>query len=68
MALRSVNQLDSATVLSIPVDVRGWEVRTSLDDDKVGKVHDVLVDEAGTGVADDEAQHVPVAGEACGLA
>jgi photosynthetic reaction center H subunit len=48
MALRSVNQLDSATVLSIPVDVRGWEVRTSLDDDKVGKVHDVLVDEAGT--------------------
>jgi photosynthetic reaction center H subunit len=48
MALRSVNQLDSATDLSIPVDVRGWEVRTTVDDEKVGKVHDVLVDEGGS--------------------
>lgn len=28
-------------------DVRGWEVRTALDREKVGKVDDVLIDEGG---------------------
>lgn len=28
-------------------DVRGWEVRTQLDDEKVGKVDDVLIDQEG---------------------
>jgi len=47
MALRSVNELDSATDVTIPIDVRGWDVRTIRDDEKVGSVHDVLVDETG---------------------
>ena len=29
------------------LDVRGWEVRTDLDDEKVGKVEDMLLDETG---------------------
>lgn len=28
-------------------DVRGWEVRTQIDDEKVGKVDDVLIDQEG---------------------
>lgn len=30
------------------VDVRGWEVRTGLDDEDIGKVDDVIVDDADT--------------------
>ena len=46
--MRSVNKLDSEKVIrSVPVDVRGWEVRTAVDDEKVGSVHDVLVDTSG---------------------
>lgn len=49
MVMRSVNELDSEQVIrSIPLDVRGWEVRTAVDDEKVGSVHDVLVDTSGT--------------------
>ncbi|MGH7477786.1 MAG: PRC-barrel domain-containing protein, partial [Longimicrobiales bacterium] len=29
------------------VDVRGWEVRTDLDDEKAGKVTDVVIDDDG---------------------
>lgn len=29
------------------LDVRGWEVRTDVDDEKVGKVEDMLLDESG---------------------
>jgi hypothetical protein len=47
MPLRSLNELDSATVVRVPLDIRGWEVRTSVDDEQVGKVHDVLVDDSG---------------------
>ena len=48
MTMRSVNKLDSEQVIrSIPVDVRGWDVRTAADDEKVGSVHDVLVDASG---------------------
>ena len=48
MPLRSVNDLENATDISIPIDTRGWAVRTSADDEHVGSVNDVLVDENGT--------------------
>ncbi|MGH7448435.1 MAG: PRC-barrel domain-containing protein [Longimicrobiales bacterium] len=47
MAMRSVNELESAMLVSVPLDVRGWNVRTTADDREVGSVHDVLVDERG---------------------
>jgi photosynthetic reaction center H subunit len=47
MAIRSLADLDDATDVVVPLDVRGWEVRTAADDSKVGSVHDVLIDETG---------------------
>lgn len=47
MALRSLNEIDSITDVSIPLDVRGWRVQTLIDREKVGSVHDVLIDTDG---------------------
>lgn len=47
MAFRSLRELDILTDVQVPIDLRGWEVRTSVDAKSVGKVHDVLVDESG---------------------
>lgn len=47
MALRPISKAEDVRLPEGSYDVRGWEVRTSIDDEKVGKVHDVLIDERG---------------------
>lgn len=47
MALRPLSRLDAFTFPPGTFDVRTFEVRTRIDDEKVGTVDDVLVDEHG---------------------
>jgi len=47
MPLRALSESGDQTFRGGSYDVRGWEVRTRVDDEKVGKVDDVLVDETG---------------------
>ena len=48
MALIPLSKSDPARLHPDAFDVRGWEVRTEADDDKVGSVDDVLMDSEGT--------------------
>jgi hypothetical protein len=48
MALIPLSKSDLTHLHPDAFDVRGWEVRSEVDDDKVGSVDDVLMDSAGT--------------------
>jgi hypothetical protein len=48
MALIPLSRSDPTHLHPDAFDVRGWEVRTEVDDDKAGSVEDVLMDSAGT--------------------
>jgi ribosomal 30S subunit maturation factor RimM len=48
MALRPVSRVDDYTFPPDAWDVRGWTVRTEMDDEKVGKVEDMLLDAHGS--------------------
>jgi hypothetical protein len=48
MALIPLSSSDPTRLHPDAFDVRGWEVRTEVDDDKAGSVDDVLMDSAGT--------------------
>jgi hypothetical protein len=48
MALIPLSKSDPAQLHPDAFDVRGWEVRTEVDDEKAGSVDDVLMDGAGT--------------------
>ena len=43
MSLRRISTLDAYDFPAYAYDVRGWTVRTQLDDSKVGKVDDIIV-------------------------
>lgn len=47
MALRHISRIDDFSFPSDAWDVRGWTVRTRPDDEKVGKVEDMLLDHSG---------------------
>ncbi len=47
MALIPLSKIDSSRLHPDTFDVRGWEVRSEADDDKVGSVDDVLLDASG---------------------
>jgi photosynthetic reaction center H subunit len=47
MALRPISRLEDFTFPEDAWDVRGWGVRTRADDQRVGKVEDMLLDHAG---------------------
>ena len=47
MALTPLSKIDPARLHPDTFDVRGWEVRSEADDDKVGTVDDVLLDADG---------------------
>jgi photosynthetic reaction center H subunit len=47
MALRPISRVDDYTFPADAWDVRGWTVRTELDDEKVGQVDDMLLDHNG---------------------
>ncbi len=46
MTFTPVSEREDYTFPAGTFDVRGWEVRTMADEEKVGEVHDVLIDEA----------------------
>ena len=46
MALRSVSREKKFRFEKGRHDVRGWDVRTSVDDEKIGRVDDVIIDES----------------------
>jgi hypothetical protein len=48
MALIPLSKSDPTHLHPDAFDVRGWEVRSEVDDDKVGSVDDVLMDSSGT--------------------
>ena len=48
MALIPLSKSDPTHLHPDAFDVRGWEVRSEVDDDKVGSVDDVLMDSDGT--------------------
>ena len=48
MALRPISRVDDFAFPEEAWDVRGWAVRTRPDDEKVGKVEDMLLDGAGS--------------------
>jgi ribosomal 30S subunit maturation factor RimM len=48
MALRPISRVDGYAFPSEGWDVRGWEVRTEVGDEKVGKVEDMLLDGSGS--------------------
>lgn len=47
MALRPISRMDEFVFPEDAWDVRGWTVRTRQDDQKVGKVEDMLLDHSG---------------------
>ncbi len=47
MALRPLSRREDFRFPAGAYDVRGWEVRTEADDEKVGKVDDILLDAGG---------------------
>lgn len=47
MALIPLSKLDPSRLHPDTFDVRGWEVRSEADDDKVGSVDDILLDASG---------------------
>lgn len=47
MALHKISDLEGSAGGAGAIDARGWEVRTRADDEKVGKVNDVLVEDSG---------------------
>jgi ribosomal 30S subunit maturation factor RimM len=48
MALRPISRVDDYQFPPDAWDVRGWTVRTEMDDEKVGKVEDMLLDAHGS--------------------
>lgn len=48
MALRPISRVDDFAFPEEAWDVRGWTVRTRPDDEKVGKVEDMLLDGSGS--------------------
>lgn len=48
MALRPISRVDDYAFPPDAWDVRGWTVRTEMDDEKVGKVEDMLLDAHGS--------------------
>jgi ribosomal 30S subunit maturation factor RimM len=48
MALRPISRVDDYQFPPDAWDVRGWTVRTDVDDEKVGKVEDMLLDSNGS--------------------
>jgi ribosomal 30S subunit maturation factor RimM len=48
MALRPISRVDDYQFPPNAWDVRGWTVRTEMDDEKVGKVEDMLLDGHGS--------------------
>ena len=48
MALRTISRLDDYTFPEGAWDVTGWTVRTAVDDEKVGRVADMLLGRDGT--------------------
>jgi ribosomal 30S subunit maturation factor RimM len=48
MALRPISRVDDYQFPPNAWDVRGWTVRTEMDDEKVGKVEDMLLDAHGS--------------------
>jgi ribosomal 30S subunit maturation factor RimM len=48
MALRPISRVDDYQFPPDGWDVRGWTVRTDVDDEKVGKVEDMLLDSHGS--------------------
>jgi hypothetical protein len=47
MALRPISRIDDFTFPEGAWDVRGWTVRTEVDEDKVGRVDDMLLNRRG---------------------
>jgi ribosomal 30S subunit maturation factor RimM len=47
MALRPLSRVDDFSFPEGAYDVRGWRVRTAVDEEKVGRVEDMLLDHAG---------------------
>jgi photosynthetic reaction center H subunit len=47
MALRPISRMDEYTFPPDAWDVRGWSVRTETDDERVGRVDDMLLDHNG---------------------
>ncbi len=47
MALTPLSRSRNTGLAGSDLDVRGWDVRTDLDDEKVGSVDDMLIDDAG---------------------
>jgi photosynthetic reaction center H subunit len=45
MPLRSINLLESYEFRPGSFDIRGWHTRTMADEEDVGRVHDILIDE-----------------------
>lgn len=48
MAIRPLSASPDDVLPVVPFDLRGWSVVTLVDDQVVGKVHDLLLDEHGT--------------------
>lgn len=47
MALRPLSRVDDFSFPAEAYDVRGWRVRTAVDEEKVGRVDDMLLDHEG---------------------
>ena len=47
MALTPLSHSRDSRFAGSDLDVRGWDVRTDLDDEKVGSVDDMLIDDSG---------------------
>lgn len=48
MALRPISRMDDYSFPPDAWDVRGWSVRTDVDDERVGRVDDMLLDHEGS--------------------